>query len=57
MEWFRENGGLARENGDRFRAELLAKGGSVDVMEAFRAFRGRDPQLQPLLERRGLTAA
>ncbi|MCP2251433.1 peptidyl-dipeptidase Dcp [Prauserella aidingensis] len=57
VEWFRENGGLARENGDRFRAELLAKGGSVDVMEAFRAFRGRDPQLQPLLERRGLTAA
>ncbi|MBB3050917.1 peptidyl-dipeptidase Dcp [Prauserella isguenensis] len=57
VEWFRENGGLARENGDRFRRELLAKGGSVDVMEAFRAFRGRDPQLQPLLERRGLTAA
>jgi len=57
VEWFRENGGMTRENGDRFRHELLAKGGSVDVMEAFRAFRGRDPELQPLLERRGLTAA
>ncbi|GAA1192590.1 M3 family metallopeptidase [Prauserella alba] len=57
VEWFRASGGLTRENGDRFRAELLAKGGSVDVMEAFRAFRGRDPELRPLLERRGLTAA
>ncbi|MCR3718118.1 MULTISPECIES: M3 family metallopeptidase [Prauserella salsuginis group] len=57
VEWFRASGGLTRENGDRFRTELLAKGGSVDVMEAFRAFRGRDPELRPLLERRGLTAA
>ena len=54
VEWFKENGGLLRENGDRFRRELLSKGGSVDAMEAFRAFRGRDPRLEPLLERRGL---
>ena len=54
VEWFKENGGLRRENGDRFRRELLSKGGSVDAMEAFRAFRGRDPRLEPLLERRGL---
>lgn len=54
VEWFKENGGLLRENGDRFRRELLSKGGSVDAMTAFRAFRGRDPRLEPLLERRGL---
>ncbi|GIH29763.1 peptidyl-dipeptidase Dcp [Acrocarpospora phusangensis] len=54
VEWFTENGGLLRENGDRFRAELLSKGGSVDPMTAFRAFRGRDPRIEPLLERRGL---
>ena len=56
VEWFKENGGLSRKNGDWFRAKLLSKGGSKDAMELFRDFRGRDPQIQPLLERRGLTA-
>ncbi|MCW0214946.1 MAG: M3 family metallopeptidase, partial [Pseudonocardia sp.] len=55
VEWFEENGGLRRENGDRFRRELLSKGGSVDAMEAYRAFRGRDPEIRPLLVRRNLT--
>ena len=54
VAWFTENGGLTRENGDRFRRELLSRGGSVDSMAAFRAFRGRDPEIQPLLTRRGL---
>jgi len=56
VEWFKENGGLLRENGDWFRLTLLSRGGSSDEMEAFRAFRGRDPKIEPLLERRGLTA-
>jgi peptidyl-dipeptidase Dcp len=56
VEWFKENGGLLRENGDWFRSTLLSRGGGVDEMEQFRAFRGRDPKIQPLLERRGLTA-
>jgi peptidyl-dipeptidase Dcp len=55
VEWFAENGGLLRENGDTFRRELLSRGGSVDPMEAYRAFRGRDPEIAPLLARRGLT--
>jgi peptidyl-dipeptidase Dcp len=55
VEWFAENGGLRRENGDVFRRELLSRGGAVDPMEAYRAFRGRDPELGPLLTRRGLT--
>ncbi|GAA5041989.1 peptidyl-dipeptidase Dcp [Thermocatellispora tengchongensis] len=54
VEWFKENGGLKRENGDHFRRTLLSRGGSVDPMTAFRAFRGRDPELTPLLARRGL---
>jgi peptidyl-dipeptidase Dcp len=54
VEWFAENGGLRRENGDTFRRELLSRGGAVDPMEAYRAFRGRDPELAPLLARRGL---
>ncbi|OLT00966.1 hypothetical protein BJF90_06525 [Pseudonocardia sp. CNS-004] len=56
VEWFAENGGLRRENGDTFRRELLSRGGAVDPMDAYRAFRGRDPELAPLLVRRGLTA-
>ncbi|GAA5127155.1 M3 family metallopeptidase [Pseudonocardia adelaidensis] len=56
VEWFAENGGLRRENGDTFRRELLSRGGAVDPMEAYRAFRGRDPELAPLLVRRGLTS-
>lgn len=54
VEWFRENGGLRRENGDRFRGRLLGVGGSKDPLEAYRDFRGRDAEIQPLLERRGL---
>ena len=54
VEWFRENGGLTRENGDRFRARLLGVGGSKNPLEAYRDFRGRDARIEPLLERRGL---
>ena len=54
VEWFKENGGLRRENGDHFRRTLLSRGGSVDAMELFRDFRGRDAAIEPLLERRGL---
>ncbi|MEV8025132.1 M3 family metallopeptidase [Microbacterium sp. NPDC080220] len=55
VEWFRENGGLTRANGDRFRDRLLGVGGSKDPLEAYRDFRGRDARIEPLLERRGLT--
>ncbi|WP_349827848.1 M3 family metallopeptidase [Brevibacterium litoralis] len=54
VEWFHENGGLVRGNGDRFRERLLGVGGSKDPMEAYRDFRGRDARIEPLLERRGL---
>ncbi|MCC3279115.1 M3 family metallopeptidase [Arthrobacter sp. zg-Y40] len=54
VEWFKENGGLTRENGDRFRTELLSRGNSIDPLQAFRNFRGRDAEIQPLLDRRGL---
>ena len=54
VEWFKENGGLTRDNGDHFRRTLLSKGGSVDALTLFRNFRGADPDVRPLLERRGL---
>ena len=55
VEWFKENGGLTRKNGDHFRNTLMSRGGSVDSMQMFRNFRGRDAQIDPLLRRRGLT--
>jgi peptidyl-dipeptidase Dcp len=55
VEWFKENGGLRRENGDVFRSRLLSVGGSVDPLAAFRAVRGRDADPGPLLRRRGLS--
>jgi peptidyl-dipeptidase Dcp len=54
VKWFNENGGLSRENGDHFRQTLLSRGGAEDAMTLFRNFRGADPDIQPLLERRGL---
>jgi len=54
VDWFTENGGLSRANGDRFRAELLSRGNSRDPLESFRTLRGRDAALEPLLKRRGL---
>lgn len=54
VEWFKENGGLLRENGDHFRQTLLSRGGSGEAMSLFRTFRGRDANIAPLLERRGL---
>jgi len=54
VEWFKQNGGMTRENGDHFRQTLLSRGGAADAMELFRDFRGADPDIQPLLERRGL---
>ena len=54
VDWFAEHGGLRRENGRAFARALLSRGGAVDPMEAYRAFRGRDPEIGPLLARRGL---
>jgi len=55
VDWFKENGGLQRKNGEHFRNTLLGRGGSIDSMQMFRNFRGRDSKIEPLLKRRGLT--
>jgi peptidyl-dipeptidase Dcp len=54
VQWFTENGGLTRANGDRFRSMVLGVGGSKNALEAYREFRGRDAEIAPLLKRRGL---
>lgn len=56
VEWFRQNGGLTRANGDRFRDKLLSRGGSKEASELFVDFAGHEPRIEPLLERRGLTS-
>jgi len=52
--WFKENGGMTRANGQRYRDMILSRGGTADVASLYRAFRGRDPVVEPLLEERGL---
>jgi peptidyl-dipeptidase Dcp len=54
VDWFKENGGLQRKNGEHFKNTLLGRGGSIDSMQMFRNFRGRDSKIEPLLKRRGL---
>jgi len=54
FEWFKENGGLKRANGQRFRDMVLSRGGSEEAMDLYVKFRGRQPSIEPLLERRGL---
>lgn len=56
VRYLEENGGLTRENGDHLRKSLLSRGGSVDAMQQFQDLVGRAPDIQPLLERRGLTS-
>lgn len=55
VNWFNEQGGMLRKNGDWFRKMLLSRGGTMDAMQMYRKFRGRDATVEPLLERRGLT--
>jgi peptidyl-dipeptidase Dcp len=55
--WFKEHGGMTRENGKRFREMILARAGAQDVTAMYRAFRGRDAEVEPLLEERGLQSA
>ncbi|HXM48778.1 MAG TPA: M3 family metallopeptidase [Pyrinomonadaceae bacterium] len=52
--WFKEHGGLTRANGQRYREMILSRGGTEDAAALYRAFRGRDPSVEPLLLERGL---
>jgi peptidyl-dipeptidase Dcp len=52
--WFGEHGGLTRANGQRFRDMVLSRGGTEDAATMYRDWRGRDPNVEALLEQRGL---
>jgi peptidyl-dipeptidase Dcp len=53
-DWFMEHGGMTRANGDRYRTMILSRAGREDFAAMYRAFRGRDPVVGPLLRERGL---
>jgi peptidyl-dipeptidase Dcp len=55
--WFERHGGLTRANGQRFRDLILSKGHTMDYGPMFRAFYGKDPDIGPMLEHRGLKPA
>ena len=52
--WFRQHGGLTRENGQRFRDMILSRGHTQDYGAMFRAFYGKNPEIEPMLRHRGL---
>ncbi len=55
--WFKEHGGMTRENGQRFCDMILSKGGTEEADAMYRAFAGRDAKIEPLLIERGLEPA
>jgi len=54
FEAFKEHGIFDQETAASFRKNILEKGGSADPMELYINFRGQEPSIQPLLEKRGL---
>ncbi len=52
-KWFDENGGLKRENGQRYRDMILSRGNTLEYKEAYKAFRGSDPSVDAILEDKG----
>ena len=54
FQWFKDNGGMTRANGQRFRDMVLSRGNSRDYAEMYKAFAGRDPSIEPMLKANGL---
>ena len=51
---FKEKGLFDRATATSFRKNILERGGTMDAMEMYKQFRGREPSVEPLLEKRGL---
>jgi peptidyl-dipeptidase Dcp (EC 3.4.15.5). Metallo peptidase. MEROPS family M03A len=54
-QWFVEQGGLTRENGQIFRDAILSRGNSSDLEALYRDWRGHNPKIKPMLKNRGLS--
>ena len=53
-QWFVDNGGLTRANGDRFRQMVLSRGNTEDLAKMYAAWRGREPNVDSMMKYRGL---
>ena len=53
-QWFEDNGGLTRANGDRFRKMVLSRGNTEDLQKMYAAWAGSEPKIEPMLKERGL---
>jgi peptidyl-dipeptidase Dcp len=56
-QWFLDNGGLTRDNGDRLRYMVLSRGNTQDPAAMYRVWLGREPSITPMLKERGLVNA
>jgi peptidyl-dipeptidase Dcp len=54
-QWMLTHGGMTRANGDRLRDLVLSRGRTADPQTMFRDFYGGPPDIEPLMEYRGLT--
>lgn len=54
FEAFKEKGIFDKATADSYRKNILEKNGTMDAMEMFKNFRGREPIIEPLLKNRGL---
>ncbi len=54
FQWFQENGGLTRANGDRFREMVLSRGNTEDLATMYEKWLGSAPNIEPMLKYRGL---
>ena len=53
-QWFKDNGGLTRANGDRLRQMVLSRGNTEELGKMYKAWLGKDPSIEPMLKERGL---
>ena len=53
-QWFTDNGGPTRANGDRFRNMILSRGNTQDLAKMYEAWRGAPPNTKAMLKYRGL---
>ncbi len=56
-QWFDENGGLSRANGERFRRMILSRGNTEDLAAMYLAWRGKAPSIDAMMKYRGLSGA
>ena len=53
-QWFEDNGGLTRANGDRFRQMILSRGNTEDLAKLYATWRGKAPSVDSMIKDRGL---